>query len=59
MNGDRYMRQIGTGHVYAWAPELEDRPDMEPFEFPEPEPEPEPEKPPEPDKAAHKREAKP
>ena len=39
MNGGRYMRQIGTGHVYAWAPELEDRPDMEPFEFPEPEPE--------------------
>lgn len=55
MNGGRYMRQIGTGHVYAWAPELEDRPDMEPFEFPEPEPE----KPPEPDKAAHKRETKP
>ena len=55
MSGDRYLRQIGTGHVYAWAPELEDRPDMEPFEFPEPEPE----KPPEPDKAAHKRETKP
>lgn len=57
MNGDRYLRQINTGHIYAWAPELEDRPDMEPFEFPDPEPE--PEKPPEPDKAAHKREAKP
>ncbi|HMV38294.1 MAG TPA: hypothetical protein PLY77_10670 [Plasticicumulans sp.] len=57
MSGDRYLRQINTGHIYAWAPELEDRPDMEPFEFPEPEPE--PEKPPEPDKAAHKRETKP
>lgn len=57
MSGDRYLRQINTGHIYAWAPELEDRPDMEPFEFPDPEPE--PEKPPEPDKAAHKREAKP
>lgn len=57
MSGDRYLRQINTGHIYAWAPELEDRPDMEPYEFPKPEPE--PEKPPEPDKAAHKRETKP
>ncbi|HNE01615.1 MAG TPA: hypothetical protein PLQ18_07920 [Plasticicumulans sp.] len=55
MSGDRYLRQINTGHIYAWAPELEDRPDMEPYEFPKPAPEKESE----PAKEPAKREAKP
>lgn len=29
----QYLRQVTTGHIFAWAPELASRDDMEPFEM--------------------------